>query len=108
MIQKPPRIFDREFEWRHLSAFAARVADRPQLGVVSGRRRQGKTFLLEALTRQAGGFYFGATEATEAESLALFSSALAEFAGAVVPTRFADWGTRPSGTFSQRPSAGWW
>lgn len=39
------------------------------LGVVSGRCRQGKTYLLDAACRAAGGFYFGATEATDAESL---------------------------------------
>ncbi len=91
MIAKPERIFDREFEWRHLEAFAARSSDRAQLGVVSGRRRQGKTFLLEALARETGGFYFGATEATEAESLNLFSTALAAYTGSPVRTRFANW-----------------
>ncbi|MCA1703028.1 MAG: ATP-binding protein, partial [Actinobacteria bacterium] len=39
------------------------------LGVVSGRRRQGKSYLLQALCSALDGFYFGATEATEAESL---------------------------------------
>jgi hypothetical protein len=64
MIAKPAHVFDRDFEWRHLTAFAARRgADRAQLGVVSGRRRQGKTFLLNALVQQAGGLYFGATQA---------------------------------------------
>jgi uncharacterized protein len=32
--------------------------------VVSGRRRQGKTFLLDAITRASGGFMFTATETT--------------------------------------------
>ncbi|MFC0863657.1 ATP-binding protein [Sphaerimonospora cavernae] len=91
MLDKPERIFDREFEWRHLSAFAGRAHERPQLGVISGRRRQGKTFLVEALARETGGFYFGATEATETESLRLFSDALADYADAQVPMRFASW-----------------
>jgi hypothetical protein len=39
------------------------------LGIVTGRRRQGKTFLLRALCEAAGGFYFAADEATDGESL---------------------------------------
>ncbi|GAA4625781.1 ATP-binding protein [Actinoallomurus vinaceus] len=91
MIAKPERLFDRDFEWRHLTTFVSRRPDRPQLGVVSGRRRQGKTYLLEALTRQCEGFYFGATEATETESLTLFADALAEYLAAPVPMRFTGW-----------------
>ncbi|WP_106403206.1 AAA family ATPase [Actinocorallia populi] len=88
---KPGQVFDRDFEWRHLAAFVERRSDRPQLAVVSGRRRMGKTFLLEALAREAGGFYFGATEATETESLLLFAEALTEYVGAPTPLRFASW-----------------
>ncbi|MGW4474838.1 ATP-binding protein [Nonomuraea sp. NPDC004354] len=91
MLPKPERVFARDFEWRHLAAFAERAGTRTQLGVISGRRRQGKTFLLEALARQVGGFFFGATEATEAESLRLLSQALADYTQADVPVRFADW-----------------
>ncbi|WP_131787180.1 AAA family ATPase [Protofrankia symbiont of Coriaria ruscifolia] len=88
---KPDRIFDRDFEWRHLAAFAARDGGQPRLGVVSGRRRQGKTFLAEALARETGGMYFGATQATEAESLHLFTEALADYLEAPVPPRFVSW-----------------
>ncbi|MGY0064058.1 hypothetical protein ACWY4P_47755 [Streptomyces sp. LZ34] len=61
------------------------------LGVVSGRRRQGKTFLLDGLCRAAGGFFFAASEATEAESLRQFGAALARFEGRRAPYRFAHW-----------------
>lgn len=44
-MDKPDYIFDRDFEWRHLAQFAGRAGERPQLGVVTGRRRQGKTYL---------------------------------------------------------------
>jgi len=49
MFSKPADMFDRDEEWAALCRFAA--DDRPgaTLGVVSGRRRQGKTFLLDAL-----------------------------------------------------------
>ncbi len=56
MLDKPEWIFDRVDEWRHLAGFASRrPAGRPELGVVSGRRRQGKTYLLQALVEATGG-----------------------------------------------------
>jgi AAA+ ATPase superfamily predicted ATPase len=61
------------------------------LGIISGRRRMGKTYLLRALVEQFGGFYFGATAATEAESLRQFGAALADHAGSPVPFSFATW-----------------
>jgi uncharacterized protein len=79
MIDKPRHIFDRTHEWAGLASFASpRKGERgAALGVVSGRRRQGKSFLLQALAEATGGMYFGATEATEAESLRLFAETLA-------------------------------
>jgi len=41
-----------------------------RLGIVSGRRRRGKTYLLDAVADTFGGFFFTATDATETESLA--------------------------------------
>ncbi|OHV44246.1 ATPase [Pseudofrankia sp. BMG5.36] len=88
---KPEQVYDRDFEWGHLTAFARRTGGQAQLGIVSGRRRQGKTFLLEAIARESGGLYFGATQATEAESLQLFADVLAERIDLPVPPRFASW-----------------
>ena len=59
--------------------------------MVSGRRRQGKTYLVEALGRESGGCYFGATQATESESLRLFADAVGRAANAPVPPRFLGW-----------------
>jgi AAA+ ATPase superfamily predicted ATPase len=78
---KPDHIFDRETEWASLADFATSASLDVRLGVVSGRRRQGKTYLLDALARQVGGFYFVATDSTEAESLARFGEALAAHTG---------------------------
>jgi AAA+ ATPase superfamily predicted ATPase len=58
---------------------------------VSGRRRQGKTFLLDALTSAAGGFYFAATEATADESLRLLGEALAQHLGLPASLRLDTW-----------------
>jgi AAA+ ATPase superfamily predicted ATPase len=92
MIAKPDWIFDRDAEWAHLAGFATRTGSgRPRMGVVSGRRRQGKTYLLQALIQAGGGFYFGATQATAADSLSMFGDALARYSGAPVPPRFRNW-----------------
>ncbi|MEO3855129.1 ATP-binding protein [Acrocarpospora sp. B8E8] len=61
------------------------------LGVVSGRRRQGKSFLLEALAQETGGLYFVATEATEAESLRIFAEALTRYTREPLEIPFRDW-----------------
>lgn len=88
---KPHDMFDRDFEWAELTRFAANTAPRATLGIISGRRRQGKTFLLDALTVQAGGFMFTAADTTEADSLHQFGVALAAYLDEPVPFRFAGW-----------------
>ena len=55
-MRKPGDMFDRDFEWVELVSFAADARPGATLGVVSGRRRQGKTFLLRALCQATGGF----------------------------------------------------
>jgi uncharacterized protein len=91
VFAKPPDMFDRDEEWAALSRFAA--DDRPgaTLGVVSGRRRQGKTFLLDALSKADDGFFFEATEATDTESLRQIGAQLGAYTRASVPPRPADW-----------------
>ena len=90
-MERPPDMFDRDFEWSALSRFVTDAQPGATIGVVSGRRRQGKTFLLDAVSQQAGGFYFGGTQATEAESLRLFGEALTDHVRPPTPFHFADW-----------------
>ncbi|MET8156707.1 ATP-binding protein [Sphaerisporangium sp. NPDC005289] len=90
-MDKPSEIFARDFEWAELSRFAAYEAPQATLGVVSGRLRQGKTFLLDALTTATGGFMFTGTETTEADALRQFGDALAAHVGEPHPFRFATW-----------------
>ncbi len=105
-MRKPERIFARDEEWGHLVRFASRTTDQPRLGVVSGRRRQGKTYLVQALAEQTGGMYFGATEATETESLALFAAAVGTHLGSPSPPRFDTWDDAIRFLFSLDPSTG--
>lgn len=88
---KPPEVFDRDFEWSALDRFIGDDQPGATLGVVSGRRRQGKTYLLEAACQAAGGFYFGATEATDTESLHRIGDALTEHLSPPSPFHFSDW-----------------
>lgn len=91
MVAKPDHVFDRDREWAGLTRFAANPHRGVLLGVVSGRRRQGKSFLLEALTSATGGLYFPALEETEAVSLRAFAAALIR-QGIAVGRPFRDWG----------------
>lgn len=88
---KPAQVFGRDAEWAGLASFVTRPAPHAMLGVVSGRRRMGKTYLLRALVEQQRGFYFGATAATAGESLRQFGAALAAHAGSPSPFSFANW-----------------
>ncbi|MCT2594171.1 ATP-binding protein [Streptomyces sp. N2-109] len=90
-MEKPAGMFDRSFEWAELARFAGQRGPEATLGVVSGRRRQGKTFLLDALVRATGGFMFTATETTEADALRQFGEALADHLGEPTPFRFTHW-----------------
>ncbi|MBF6296940.1 ATP-binding protein [Nocardia amamiensis] len=90
-MRKPADMFDRDYEWSALTRFVSDEQPGATLGVVSGRRRQGKTFLLEAICQAAGGFYFGATEATDAESLRRISTALTAHVRPASPFHFHDW-----------------
>lgn len=89
-LAKPAHLFDRDAEWRGLASFAADTRPGATLGVVSGRRRQGKSYLLQALAAATGGIYFPALELTEAVSLRLFADELIRFTGSPVPA-FRDW-----------------
>ncbi|HEV2372954.1 MAG TPA: ATP-binding protein [Streptosporangiaceae bacterium] len=91
MFRRPADMFDRDEEWAALSRFAADGTVGATLGVVSGRRRQGKTFLLDALCKASDGFFFEATEATEAESLRRIGALLGDYTGAPFPPRPANW-----------------
>lgn len=89
MIEKPAVMFDRDREWRALTRFVERPGLGATLGLVYGRRRQGKTYMLASLVRAAGGFMFSGAQQTGVQNLRALSAAyhqhidrpLAEFSG---------------------------
>ncbi|KUL34837.1 GTP-binding protein [Streptomyces sp. NRRL F-4489] len=88
---RPDRMFDRADEWAELAGFARDPRPGPALALVSGQRRQGKTFLLEAVAQATGGFYFDGQAAAEAESLRRLAERLAEHTGAAKPPHWHHW-----------------
>lgn len=103
-MDKPAEIFDRDVEWAELVRFARLPQRGATLGVVSGRRRQGKTFLLDALVRAAGGFMFTATESSEADALRQYGDALGGYLGEPTPLRFANWDEAITRTMALAPA----
>ena len=79
--RKPEHVFDRDREWDGLMRFVASRDPDVRLGIVSGRRRQGKTYLLDAAASAVDGFFYTATEETETDALASFGRALAGWTG---------------------------
>lgn len=90
-LTKPSSLHDREWEWQTLVDFATSTGRGASLGLVYGRRRQGKTLLLELLTEVMGGLMYGAQQQTEAQNLADLGIAYARHTGAPGPVVFPDW-----------------
>lgn len=57
MAAKPNSLFDREAEWADLIRFASPPHAALRLGIVYGRRRFGKSYLLRRLVEAVGGVY---------------------------------------------------
>lgn len=79
-MHKPEGMIDREPEWRELTRMWERPG--PELYLVRGRRRAGKSFLLSHFARSVDGIYYQATRKTEREQLATLSR--------IVGRRFGD------------------
>lgn len=90
---RPTGLFDRVPEWNDLASFVAPGGpDSLRLGVLYGRRRQGKSEILQHLCDATGGLYTLALE-QHAKPLALqrFATALAEWAGLPTGIQFPSW-----------------
>lgn len=88
---KPERLHGRAAEWEELTDFVSAGTPGATLGLVYGRRRQGKTLMLELLAQQSGGFFFGATQQAESQNLADLGRALADHQGLGSPLALGDW-----------------
>lgn len=89
-VPKPSVVFDRVHEWADLTAFCTDPAPGLRIGVVRGRRRHGKSFLLEHLCRAVGGVYTLALQQSRTMALDRFAESIARGAGVRVG-RFTSW-----------------
>lgn len=78
---KPPGLFDRDREWSDLTEFLDSGYPGVSLGIVSGRRRTGKSFLLRRLVQKRNGIYHMALEEEPAPALQRFADSLAASRG---------------------------
>ncbi|HVT66484.1 MAG TPA: AAA family ATPase, partial [Trebonia sp.] len=87
---KPADVFDRVYEWDDLAAFATDGGAGLRIGIVRGRRRHGKSFLLEHLCRAVGGAYVLALQESQFMALNHFAVAVGNRLGFPLG-RFSDW-----------------
>jgi uncharacterized protein len=88
----PKGLFGRTQEWARLVDFVDSPLENCLLGLVYGRRRQGKTTLLRHVCRERNGFYWQAEETEAAANLESLSSAWTAWAGKQTgPIRFRSW-----------------
>lgn len=78
MLVKPRGLLNRSAEWEALSRFVER---RQRLVVVYGPRRVGKSFLLDALCRVAGGLRYQAITGVAAAQVDDFGSVVGDWLG---------------------------
>jgi AAA+ ATPase superfamily predicted ATPase len=91
MWARPSTLFDRQFEWEVLAQHAGGGQEGASLGLVYGRRRQGKTLLLELLCEAAGGLVVTGLEQSAAQNRAAIGAAYARHRGVGAPVAFGGW-----------------
>ena len=90
-MDRPPDLFDREQEWDDLVQFATDATTGPRLGVVYGRRRQGKSYLLRHLAEQTNGLYYQALEEERGPTLAGIGRLIAADTGISGALTYGSW-----------------
>lgn len=88
---RPSEMVGRRTEWERLTRFAESGIEQATLGIVWGRRRVGKSFLLSALAERSGGFYYGAVRGSSGEALRDLGERLGRFEGAPAPLALDSW-----------------
>lgn len=90
--ERPADLYDREQEWSDLVAFSVSPPTVPRLGLVYGRRRQGKSHLLRTLTASGRAIYHQALEEERAPALARIATLVASTRGLdAMEAGFPDW-----------------
>ncbi|MGQ0778778.1 MAG: AAA family ATPase [Pseudonocardiales bacterium] len=90
-MRKPDELHARDGEWDALVDFVGDRSAGTTLGLVYGRRRQGKTLMLELLAEVTGGFMFTAREQPDRQNLQELSAAYARHAALPTSLAFDSW-----------------
>ncbi len=90
-LTRPERLYDREFEWEDLSRFVLSPRRGLRLGIIYGRRRYGKSFLLRRLVEASGGVYHLALREGRRSALDRFAESLSRQLRWVPRQPFRDW-----------------
>jgi hypothetical protein len=90
-IRRPKDMIGRKAEWARLREFATSGESAATLGIVWGRRRTGKSFLLATLVDRMGGFYYEAVRGSSAEALRELGARLAAHQKAAAPLSLGNW-----------------
>ena len=91
MTEKPASVYDRDVEWSDLTGLVTGRGPRLRLGILYGRRRYGKTFLLRRLEESVGGVYHLALQEERRPALDRFAATLSRRQAGTPPLRFDDW-----------------
>jgi AAA+ ATPase superfamily predicted ATPase len=91
-VRRPDDLYDRAREWDDLAELVTARTPGLRIAIVSGRRRQGKSYLLRRVITAAGGLYHQAQEVGRAQALQRFGDDVAREHGLPIGTvRFDDW-----------------
>ena len=91
MPTRPENLYDRETEWADLSRFVLSPRPGLRLGIVYGRRRYGKSYLLRRLVEATGGVYHLSLREERRPSLGRFAESLSRQLQWAPPQPFRDW-----------------
>lgn len=90
-VRYPSRLIGRKAEWSRLQEFLGGTTKQATLGIVWGRRRVGKSLLLESFAEKTGGFYYEAVRGSGAEALRDLGKRLGAHQGSSAPLALASW-----------------
>jgi hypothetical protein len=90
-ISRPDDIVGRNAEWERLVEFATNAEATASLGIVWGRRRVGKSFMLGSLAEQTNGFYYQAVRGSSGEALRDLGERLGAYQRSAAPLALPTW-----------------
>lgn len=91
MLERPKGLYNREVEWEDLSRFVLSPRLGLRLGILYGRRRYGKSYLLRRLVEAMGGVYHLALREERRPALDRLASNLSRQLQWAPPQPFRDW-----------------